>query len=160
MNCASGQSIHGKASGVAEEIENAATGSIALHKRTVFSLIKKKSCFLSFCPVHYKFVPIFKNYLLVVTESVFSIHISVDQIEPRLERRGARTLVVNRLQSVTINRLKRKTNLFSCSKHSNGMGLHHAYTIIVVNNKPGKAVSFPMNQTVTVCFAYNRCLRI
>ena len=95
-------------------------------------------------------MPIFDDNLLIVIETVLFIEISVDQIKPGFERRGAGTLVVYGFQFIAVDFHQCLCNLLLSPEHAGRMGLHHAHAVIPVNDKSRKIVSFAVDKAITV----------
>ena len=103
MRSTAAQGIYGKASGVAEKVQNIAAGCIFLNEMTVLSLVKEESSLLAVSPVHLELVPVFKDGLAVVIKAISSVCVSVHQVESGLERSRPGTLVIDGLEFVAID---------------------------------------------------------
>ena len=92
------ESIDGKSSGVAEQVEHIASPCHLAAKIPVLPLVKEKAGLLAFGPIDIELVTILEDHCLIVGESFLSVDLSVHKFEARLERSSAGTLVIDSFQ--------------------------------------------------------------
>jgi hypothetical protein len=63
---------------------------------------------------------------------------------------GFSAFIVNGLQSGTIQLFERFRQLHPVNIHPGTMCLQHSHSVIIINNQPGKSVSFTENETVRI----------
>lgn len=150
VNCAGAEGIDGKASGVAEEVQDVAASGIFPDKGPVLPLVEEEAGLLAFGPVDKEFMAVLKDDLLVIGEALGAVKVAVNKVEAGLERGGAGTFVIDCLQGRAIDGFQGLADRAFRTEHSYGVGLHNADAIVIVYDQAGETVAFAVDKAVAV----------
>lgn len=150
VNCAGAEGIDGKASGVAEEVQDVAASGIFPDKGPVLPLVEEEAGLLAFGPVDKEFMAVLKDDLLVIGEALGAVKVAVNKVEAGLERGGAGTFVIDCLQGRAIDGFQSLADRAFRTEHSYGVGLHNADAIVIVYDQAGETVAFAVDKAVAV----------
>lgn len=150
VNCAGAEGIDGKASGVAEEVQDVAASGIFPDKGPVLPLVEEEAGLLAFGPVDKEFMAVLKDDLLVIGEALGTVKVAVNKVEAGLERGGAGTFVIDCLQGRAIDGFQGLADRAFRTEHSYGVGLHNADAIVIVYDQAGETVAFAVDKAVAV----------
>ncbi len=121
------------------------------HARPVFPLVQEEARFLAFGPVYDEFVAVFEDCDFIGIIPGGLVKITVNEVESRLERRGAGALVVHCLEALSVHFLQGFADGAFSPEHAHGVSLEDTYAVIPVYDKAGKTVSFTMHEAVAGC---------
>ena len=145
---AAGKGVNGETAGIAEEVQDLAACGQGAHAGPVLPLVQEEAGLLALAPVYDEAVPVFQDTEFIGPETGSLVQIAVHQVQAGLEGGGAGTFVVNGLQALSVEFLQGLGNGGLGAEHAHGMGLEHAYAVIIVYDETGKAVALPMHQPV------------
>ena len=148
MEGAAGKGVNGETAGIAEEVQDLAACGQGAHAGPVLPLVQEEAGLLALAPVHDEAVPVFQDTEFIGPETGGLVQITVHQVQAGLEGGGAGTFVVNGLQALSVEFLQGLGNGGLGAEHAHGMGLEHAYAVIIVYDEAGKPVTLPMHQPV------------
>ena len=146
MHCPVIKGIDGKATRVAEKVQDISPLRVPSYEIPVLPLVQEEAGLLAFSPVDQELVAVLQDHLLVIGEAIGLIDVAIHEIQASLERSSPGTLVIDSFETVTENRFQSLADCSLRTEHTDGMGLHDTDAIIPIDYQSRKAIPLTMDE--------------